>query len=154
MPANASAEVQEEVRRRWFEQQALLNAQVNGQGLRAPALGRGLVIPGANGRPLPIRPNNGGNPAAPGVLPTRIPNGAPTPEQMQSLFKARQLALASSQNPAAMRFAQARAYQQVQAAQAQQQLNAVQSANANQSGEFIPFPNQSNGSNPQCRLPS
>jgi len=157
MPANTPPEMHEEVRRRWLEQQALMSAQANGQSLRAPLVGRSLVIPGGpNGRPLPIRPNTGSNPAASGAIPARLPNGTPTTEQMQSILKARQLALASSPNPTAMRLAQVRAYQQAQAAQqAQQQqaqLNAAQNTNSNQTTEFIPFPVQNNGPNLQCML--
>jgi hypothetical protein len=150
MPPGASPEVQEEVRRQWVaQQQAILNAQANGQALRAnPGLGRGLIIPGGpNARQLPIRPNAGANPVA-GA------QARPTPEQVQKILQARQLALAAGQagpNAAAtsvqiQRLAQARAMQQAaQQAQQQAQLNAAQGNNANPVGDFIPFSAQANG---------
>jgi len=162
IPANASPEVQDEIRRQWYaQQQVLLSAQANSQGLRAPGLpGRGLVIPGGpNGRPLPIRPNTGATTGS-GALPVRLGNGVtPSPEQMQQILKARQqLALAAQvQNGSAhmQRLSQARALQvQVQAQQqVQAQLNAAQGTNGNPNAEFVPFPGQNNGSNLPCMIP-
>jgi hypothetical protein len=160
IPSNASPEVQEEIRRQWYaQQQVLLSAQANTQGLRAPGLpGRGLVIPGGpNGRPLPIRPNTA---AASGPLPVRLSNGAtPSPEQMQQIIKARQMALAAQAgngNAHMQRLSQARALQHVQQqqAQAQAQLNAAQAqgTNANPNPDFGPFPGQNTGGNPQCMM--
>ena len=153
MPPNASPEVQEEIRRHWFaqQQQALLNAQAAGQALRQnPGLGRGLVIPGApNGRPMPIRPNTGSSPASGGV-PVRLPSGvAATPEQVQQILKARQLALAASgQNTNVPQTPQQ--LQRLRALQQQAQLNAAQTAagqnvTTNPVADYIPFMAQANG---------
>ena len=144
MPANATPEVQEEVRRQWYVQQQALLAQANAQGLRQnPGLGRGLVIPGGpNGRQMPIRPNTGTNPIPPtGAV--RLMNGATaTPEQMQQIMKARQqLALANRQNGATQ-------IQLQQARLQQAQLNAAQSAGqtaTNAVSDYIPFVAQTNG---------
>jgi len=148
MPAGASPEMQEEIRRQWLaQQQAILNAQANGQGLRAnPGLGRGLVIPGApNARQMPIRPNTGTNPIASGVQ-ARLP-----PEQVQKILQARQIMAAgqAGQNATTahiQRLAQARALQQAaQQAQQQAQLNAAQGNNTSNTGEYIPFTTPANG---------
>jgi hypothetical protein len=144
MPAGASPEVQEEVRRQWFAQQQ--NAVLNGQAIRQnPGLGRGLVIPGA--RPMPIRPNNGTNPV-PGNVPVRLPNGVTaTPEQVQQMIKARQLALAANgQNGA-----NAATQQQIQRLRALQQAaqNAGGQNPANGVADYIPFIASTNGTIPQ-----
>lgn len=73
----------------------------------------------------------------------RLPNGATaTPEQVQQLIKARQLALANAPNGAnQMRLHQARQMQQAQ-------LNAAQSAGqtgVNAVSDYIPFVGQTNG---------
>ena len=148
MPANASPEVQDEVRRQWYAQQQALLAQVNAQGLRQnPGLGRGLVIPGGpNGRQMPIRPNTGTNPIPP-TGPVRLPNGATaTPEQVQQIMKARQqLALANRQNGANQ-------LQLHQARLQQAQLNAAQAAGqpaSNAVSDYIPFVAQTNGTTGQ-----
>ena len=151
MPPGASPEVQEEVRRQWFAQQQQ-NALLNGQAIRQnPGLGRGLVIPGA--RPMPIRPNTGTNPVA-GNVPVRLPNGVtPTPEQLQQMIKARQLALAANSQsgtntPSLQQMQRLRALQQAQ-------LNAAQNAggqnpaNANGVADYIPFIASTNGATPQ-----
>lgn len=150
MPPNASPEVQEEVRRQWFaqqQQQALLNSQAIRQN---PGLGRGLVIPGGpNGRQMPIRPSTGPNPVA-GNVPVRLPNGVTTtPEQIQQMLKARQLAMAATspngQTPQQL--------QRIRALQQQAQLNAAQSAGqtttANGVADYMPFMASTNGANPQ-----
>jgi hypothetical protein len=144
MPPNASPEVQEEVRRQWFmqqQQQALLNSQAIRQN---PGLGRGLVIPGGpNGRQMPIRPSTGPSPVA-GNAPVRLPNGVTTtPEQLQQIFKARQLQ--NGQTPQQL--------QRIRALQQQAQLNAAQSAGqtttANGVADYMPFMASANGANPQ-----
>ena len=124
-----------------------MNAQGGGQGLRQnPGLGRGLVIPGGpNARPMPIRPNTGPN-AMPGPL--RLPNGVTaTPEQMQQIFKARQLAAlqqaAGVQNGVPQTPQQMQRFRALQQAQ-QAQLNAVaqnavQNNVANGVADYIPF---------------
>ena len=161
MPPNASPEVQEEVRRQWLiqqqqQQQVLLNNQAIRQN---PALGRGLVIPGGpNGRPMPIRPNTGTNPIA-GSVPVRLPNGVTaTPEQIQQMIKARQLAMAAnSQNGNIAQTPQQ--LQRLRALQQQAQLNAAQSAGqtatANGVADYIPFiAQQTNGATAQGIHPS
>jgi hypothetical protein len=153
MPANASPEVQQELRRQWalHQQQQQLLAQANSQGLRqgAPGVGRGLLIPGGpNGRPMPIRPNTGT--PIPGTLPLRLP-GAATPEQMQQMLAVRQQQAMGNQGPGVaqspqqiqQRMAQARALQAAQAAQ----LSAAQAAGqapANAGPDYIPFIGQTN----------
>jgi hypothetical protein len=156
LAANATPEQQEELRRHLLAQQqqaAIMNAQAGGQGLRQnPGLGRGLVIPGGpNARPMPIRPNTGPN-AIQGPL--RLPNGTTaTPEQMQQIFKARQLASLQQatgvqngvpQNPQQLqRF---RALQQAQQAQLNAAVqNAGQNNGANGVTDYIPFIAQANG---------
>jgi hypothetical protein len=159
MPPNASPEQQEEVRRQWYaqQQQALLNAQAGGQGLRqGPGMGRGLVIPGApNGRPMPIRPNTGPGQIL-GNTPVRLRDGSiATQEQVQQMLKVRQLALANSQNGTPqqqqqqqqIRLAQARAMQQAQLNAAQN--GAQNAATPNTVTDYIPFMAQSNGATPQ-----
>jgi hypothetical protein len=159
MPPNASPEQQEDVRRQWYaQQQALLNAQSGGQGLRQGlGMGRGLVIPGGpNGRPMPIRPNTGPG-QIPGNTPVRLSNGAiATQEQVQQMLKVRQLALANSQNgnqqqqqqqQQQIRLAQARAMQQAQLNAAQN--GAQNTATPNTVTDYIPFMAQSNGATPQ-----
>jgi hypothetical protein len=149
MPPGASPEVQEEVRRQWIAQQQQ-NALLNGQAIRQnPGFGRGLVIPA---RPMPIRPNTGTNPVA-GNVPVRLPNGVTaTPEQLQQMLKARQLAMAANgQNgtntPTLQQMQRLRALQQAQ-------LNAAQNAgvqnpgNPNGVAEYIPFIS-ANGTTPQ-----
>ena len=149
MPPGASPEVQEEVRRQWIAQQQ--NALLNGQAIRQnPGLGRGLVIPGP--RPMPIRPNTGTNPVS-GNVPVRLSNGVTaTPEQLQQMLKARQLAMAANgQNgtnaPTIQQIQRLRALQQAQ-------LNAAQNAgiqnpgNANGVADYIPFIS-TNGTTPQ-----
>ena len=155
MPANASPEVQDEVRRQWYaQQQALLAA--NAQGLRQnPGLGRGLVIPGGpNGRQMPIRPNTATNPI-PATGQVRLPNGTTaTPEQVQQIMKARQhLALANRQN-AANPILQHQAQVQAQARLQQAQLNAAAAQSAGQTStnagsDYIPFVAQTNGTTGQ-----
>lgn len=157
MPANASPEVQDEVRRQWYaQQQALLAA--NAQGLRQnPGLGRGLVIPGGpNIRQMPIRPNTGAN-SIPPTGPMRLPNGTTaTPEQVQQIIKARQqLALANRQNSAGnpiLQQHQAQVQAQVRLQQAQLNAAAAQSAGqtpTNGGSDYIPFAAQTNGTNGQ-----
>lgn len=156
LPANATPEQQEELRRHLIAQQqqaALLNAQAGAQGLRQnPGLGRGLVIPGGpNARPMPIRPNTGPN-SMPGPL--RLPNGVTaTPEQMQQIFKARQLAAlqqaSGGQNgvpQTPQQIQRLRALQQAQQAQLNAAAqNAGQNSTANGVADYIPFIAQANG---------
>jgi len=147
------------MRRQWYlqqQQQAILNAQASGQAVRQNAgLGRGLVIPGGpNARPMPIRPNTGTTPVA-GSLPIRLPNGTiATPEQVQQLIQARQMALASQGGSVPQttqqlqRMVQARATQQAQLT-AQQVAAGGQAAAQNTTGEFMPFNAQQNGATTQ-----
>ena len=146
MPPGASPEVQEEVRRQWFAQQqqaAMLNSQAIRQN---PGLGRGLVIPGGpNGRQMPIRPSTGPSPVA-GNTPVRLPNGVTTtPEHLQQILKARQLAMAANnqngQTPQQL--------QRMRALQQQAQLNAAQStgqiSTTNGVADYLPFMGSTNG---------
>jgi hypothetical protein len=149
LPPNASPELKEEIQRKWMaaqQQQALL-AQAGGQAIRQnPTIGRGLVIPGGpNGRPMPIRPNNGTAPIA-GALPLRLP-GTPTPEQIQQLMR-RQLAIAAANG---QQVSQQQVQQRLRALHQQAQVNAAQQVAAaggvpaqnpttnNPMADYIPF---------------
>jgi hypothetical protein len=154
MPPNASPEVQEEFRRQWFAQQqqaAMLNSQAIRQN---PALGRGLMIPGApNGRPMAIRPNTASSPVAGATgLPVRLQNGVTaTPEQLQQIIKARQLAMATNGQNGTAGAQTPQQIQRLRALHQQAQLNAAQSAaagqnaNANGVADYNPFISSTTG---------
>ena len=167
LSANTTPEVQDEMRRQWIAQQqaVYLNAQAN-QAIRSnPGFGRGLVIPGGpNGRQMPIQPNTVRHMVS---GPVRLPNGATaTPEQVQQIIKARQIAMAAQQGGQNGVAQNPQQIQRLRALQQQAQFNAAQAAqaaqaagqtspagtNANPVTDYIPFITQTNGTAPaQCK---
>lgn len=166
LSANTTPEMQDEIRRQWLAQQqaVYLNAQTS-QAIRSnPGLGRGLVIPGGpNGRPMPIQPNTVRH-MVPGSV--RLPNGATaTPEQVQQIIKARQIAMVAQQGGQNAVVQTPQQIQRLRALQQQAQFNAAQAAqaqavgqaspagtNANPVTDYMPFITQTNGTAPaQCK---